>query len=137
MPEGQISVVSIPVRNQQRAREFYEEKLGFCVVSDIESGGQRWITLRPKGSSTSITLVTWFKEMKPGSLRGLVLSVPDITEAVDDLRRRGLKAVTVEKAPWGHWLSLEDPDGNQWIIQQDILMESEPENPGEDLSGAL
>ena len=70
-------------------------------------------------------LVTWFKSMKPGSIKGLVLGVANIGQTIDDLRRRGvyLDNDTLQEGPWGPWVSLEDPDGNGWMIQQDLVME--------------
>jgi hypothetical protein len=25
----------------------------------------------------------------------------------------------IESAPWGRWVTIEDPDGNGWVVQQD------------------
>ena len=56
-----ISVVSVPVTDQDRAKSFYTEKLGFSAEVDGSFGeGMRWVMLRPPGSATAITLVTWF-----------------------------------------------------------------------------
>ena len=132
MSTAQISVISIPVRDQEKSKSFYVDKMGFEVVSDTPfQDGQRWIMLKPEGSSTSIALVTWFKSMKPGTLKGIVLSVEDIHRAIAEFRMRGVPMTsdTIQVAPWGHWVSLEDPDGNGWIVQQDLLMEKEPEGP--------
>ena len=40
-----VKFVSIPVRDQQAALEFYTTKLGFSIVTDqpFGAGGQRWI----------------------------------------------------------------------------------------------
>ncbi|MEX0313932.1 MAG: VOC family protein [Allomuricauda sp.] len=41
-----VSVLSIPVRDQQKAFEFYTEKLGFIKKRDVPlEGGNRWLTL--------------------------------------------------------------------------------------------
>jgi catechol 2,3-dioxygenase-like lactoylglutathione lyase family enzyme len=41
-----IKIVSIPVRNQQKALDFYTEKLGFIKKVDIPMGGEnRWLTV--------------------------------------------------------------------------------------------
>ena len=41
-----VTVISIPVLNQETALEFYTEKLGFIKKKDIPlGGGNRWITL--------------------------------------------------------------------------------------------
>jgi len=117
-----ISVVSVPVSNPDVAKRFYTEQMGFHVVMDNEFGhGLRWVMLRPPGAETAVTLVTWFDTMPPGSMRGTVLSVPDIEAAVAELRANG--AITdeqeIESAPWGRWVTVEDPDGNGWVVQQD------------------
>src|SRR5579872_719540 len=126
MQKTQISTISIPVRDQDKAKEFYVEKLGF--IEELDSffdKDLRWIVLRPPGGGPSIMLVTWFKSMKPGSIKGLVLGVANIEKTIDDLRRKGvyLDSDTLQAGPWGPWISLEDPDGNGWLIQQDLIME--------------
>lgn len=40
-----ITVTSIPVTNQERARKFYTEMLGFVIKRDIPLGDARWLTL--------------------------------------------------------------------------------------------
>lgn len=117
-----LSVVSVPVSDPDRAKAFYLDVLGFELVMDARFGpGLRWVMLRPPGAETAITLVTWFDTMPPGSLRGAVLSVPDIDVAVAELRERGVLDPDdgIESAPWGRWVTVEDPDGNGWVVQQD------------------
>lgn len=44
-----IALISIPVRNQEKALTFYTEKLGFVKKHDIPVGGDnRWITVVSK-----------------------------------------------------------------------------------------
>ena len=44
-----ITLVSIPVRDQEKALQFYTEKLGFIIKKDAPlDGGHRWITLVSK-----------------------------------------------------------------------------------------
>jgi len=46
-----ISIVSVWVLDQDSAKEFYADKLGFTVTNDIQmEGGMRWLTVRPPGS---------------------------------------------------------------------------------------
>lgn len=122
MRGARISVLSIPVLDQDRAKQFYAGVLGFQVIMDNPFGeGMRWVMLRPPGGGPAITLVTWFPEMRPGSVHGTVLSVPDIAQAVAEMGRRGLAvdAAKIEEAPWGRWVTIEDPDGNRWVVQED------------------
>lgn len=122
MERTHISVVSVPVSNPDVAKAFYLDMLGFELVMDNQFGaGMRWVMLRPPGAETAITLVTWFETMPPGSLRGTVMSVPDIEVAAADLRAKEVLDPDdeIQSAPWGRWVSIEDPDGNGWVIQQD------------------
>jgi catechol 2,3-dioxygenase-like lactoylglutathione lyase family enzyme len=41
-----VKIVSVPVQDQQKALEFYTEKLGFITKQDIPLGeGNRWLTV--------------------------------------------------------------------------------------------
>ncbi len=122
MEGTRISVVSVPVSKPDVAKAFYVDMLGFDLLMDNDFGrGMRWVMLRPPGAETAVTLVTWFDTMPPGSLRGTVLSVPDIEGTAADLRAKKVleEDEEIQTAPWGRWVSVEDPDGNGWIIQQD------------------
>jgi catechol 2,3-dioxygenase-like lactoylglutathione lyase family enzyme len=117
-----IEVISVPVSDQDAAKKFYSETLGFTVAMDTTFGdeGMRWVMLRPPGGGAAITLVTWFDTMSPGSQRGTVLGCNDIEQTAADLRARGLSFFedAIQEAPWGRWLTFGDPDGNAWVLQQ-------------------
>jgi catechol 2,3-dioxygenase-like lactoylglutathione lyase family enzyme len=116
-----ISDISIPVSNPDKSKAFYVDVLGFELEMDQSSPAMRWVMLRLPGTETAITLTTWFETMPPGSLRGTVLSVPDIEAAVVRLRASDLidEDTEIESAPWGRWVTIEDLDGNGWVVQQD------------------
>jgi len=54
-----IGTVAVPVTDQDRAVEFYVERLGFDKHMDapVEQLGGRWITVAPPGSTTTIALI--------------------------------------------------------------------------------
>jgi len=115
-----VQVLSLPVRDQDRAKAFYVDVLGFDLVADESMGpGMRWVQVRPRGAATSITLVTWFESMAPGSTKGTVLETDDLD--ADLLRLRGLGVEIpgeVEAAPWGQYVTFDDPDGNGLVLQE-------------------
>lgn len=127
MDGARIAIVSIPVSDQSRAKEFYCQGLGFLPLLDttFEQDGrtQRWVMLGLPDGGTAITLVTWFETMPAGALRGMVVSVSDIERAARDLASRGVAGAEspIQESPWGRWITVEDPDGNAWVIQQDRL----------------
>ncbi len=118
---NKIGLVSIPVKDQQAAKVFYTEVLGFKVVVDLPFGpdpGTRWLMLEYPGMSTRLVLVTWFPQMPPGSLQGLVLHTTDLAGAHAELTRRGLKISPINRQPYGQEATFSDPDGNGWVLQQ-------------------
>ncbi|MFC6020984.1 VOC family protein [Plantactinospora solaniradicis] len=114
-----IQLLSIPVTDQDRAKDFYVDTLGFELLGDNRMGpDQRWVQVAPKGAATSITLVTWFDTMPPGSVKGLVLETDDLDGDVADLTRRGVPVDGgIQDAPWGRYVSFDDPDGNGIVLQ--------------------
>ena len=53
-----ISIVSVWVLDQDSAKEFYADKLGFTVTNDLKlDSGMRWLTVRPPGSENQELLL--------------------------------------------------------------------------------
>ena len=54
-----VKFISVPVRDQDRALEFYVGTLGFKLLTDQPMGpGQRWVEVRPPKGETGIALFT-------------------------------------------------------------------------------
>jgi predicted enzyme related to lactoylglutathione lyase len=114
-----IQIISIPVTDQDRAREFYIDVLGWELVTDNDSGDKRWVEVAPRRGQTSFALVTWFPEMKPGSVQGIVLATDDIEKAYDELLERGVEFhAQIEDGPFSRITSFNDPDGNGLVLHQ-------------------
>jgi catechol 2,3-dioxygenase-like lactoylglutathione lyase family enzyme len=114
-----FEIVSVPVADQERAKRFYRDVLGFTLVREEPMGpGQKWIQLAPQGSATTIALVTWFERMPPGSLQGVMLNVTDIDAEFARLGALGVALAPIGAQPWGRFTMLNDPDGNGLILRQ-------------------
>ena len=128
-----IEVVTIPVSDLDRARDFYDEKIGFAVDIDHRiSDDLRLVQLTPSGSACSIHLGKGTVDMEPGSVDGVFLVVPDVRAARDELVRQGVEVGELQifdegayrTAREGENLDLvgcvffSDPDGNRWCVQQ-------------------
>ncbi len=110
----------VPVRDIDRAKTFYSERLGFHVDVDVRpADGVRVVQLTPPGSACSITLTTGIPslDMPAGSLRGLHLVVSDIEEARARLLERGAEVGPAEDLGGVFYASFADPDGNTWTLQ--------------------
>jgi catechol 2,3-dioxygenase-like lactoylglutathione lyase family enzyme len=131
--DWKIEVVTIPVSDLDRARDFYAEKIGFAVDIDHRiSDDLRLVQLTPPGSACSIHLGKGTVDMEPGSVDGVFLVVPDVRAARDELVRQGVEVGELQifdegayrTAREGENLDLvggvffSDPDGNRWCVQQ-------------------
>src|SRR5258708_15029465 len=105
-----VRLLSLPVSDQDRAKDFYVNTLGFELIADNPMGpGQRWVQVRPKGAATSLTLVTWFDKMPAGSVSGLVLETDDIDGDIARLRTAGVALTGPEDEDWGRHVTLAGP----------------------------
>ena len=116
---SQIKVLSLSVADQDIAKDFYTQILGFKLVRDNPMGSnQRWVEVKPEGAETSITLVTWFDSMKPGSTKGLVLETTNLEADVATLKENGVKIDGgIQEQQWGKFVTFNDPDGNGIVLQ--------------------
>ena len=131
--DWKIEVVTVPVSDQDRAIDFYANKVGFAVDIDFKVNDEvRLVQMTPPGSGCSIHLAIPGTGMDPGSLSGVFLVVPDVRAAHAELIARGVDAGEVlifddgayRPAREGESLDnvgcifFSDPDGNRWCVQQ-------------------
>ena len=88
----QVATVFVPVSNQDRALEFYLDKLGFEKRVDFTYGGiHRWIEVAPPGSTNSIALVPPSEGKSAGGDRTYcAFTTTDIESDHATLRARGV-----------------------------------------------
>jgi catechol 2,3-dioxygenase-like lactoylglutathione lyase family enzyme len=115
-----LELVPVPVADIDRAKAFYQDKLGFRLDVDVRPApGVRVVQLTPPGSACSISLIEGVPavEMPPGTLRGLHLVVADIEASRAQLAGRGVAIGDVEDAGGVLYAYFADPDGNTWCLQ--------------------
>jgi catechol 2,3-dioxygenase-like lactoylglutathione lyase family enzyme len=114
-----LELVPLPVRDVERAKDFYAG-LGFHVDVDVRPAeGVRIVQLTPPGSACSITLTEGLGGMvgEPGSVRGLHLVVRDIEGGRAELVERGADVGPVQDLGGVFYAWFADPDGNTWTLQ--------------------
>lgn len=132
---NQVGAVFVPVVDQERALEFYLEKLGFEKRADFLYGdGGRWIEVAPPGAVNTIALVppsegesaggdetlcafrTADIEADHATLRAAGVEV-DAEIAGEGKHRSGLLALEViVKDPVPPQFFFRDTDGNRFLI---------------------
>lgn len=119
-----IGRTTIYVDDQDRAKAFYTETLGFEMVMDMPmgEGGARWIEVRPPGAQTNVVLFQAAEGFpQPGGMNPALFETDDIKATADDLRAKGVEFPTEpEFAAWGKWwATFKDSEGNEFGLGQD------------------
>jgi catechol 2,3-dioxygenase-like lactoylglutathione lyase family enzyme len=133
----EVGTVFVPVSDQDRALEFYVDKLGFDKRAEFVYGGEhRWIEVAPPGAANAIALVPPSEGAPAGAdVARCAFATADIESLHATLRDRGVD-VDAEIAREGtprsglgsNGVSVEDPvppqffvrdtDGNRFLIVQ-------------------
>jgi catechol 2,3-dioxygenase-like lactoylglutathione lyase family enzyme len=112
-----LEVVTLPVRDVDRTKAFYES-IGFNPDHDHTVSDEiRFVQMTPPGSNCSIAFGKGITDRAPGTTGPLIICVTDIDAAREQLLAAGVEASEVDVQPWGHFVYFTDPDGNQWSAQ--------------------
>jgi catechol 2,3-dioxygenase-like lactoylglutathione lyase family enzyme len=132
----QVGTVFVPVSDQDRALEFYIERLGFKKRSDFAYGGDnRWVEVAPRDSAVALALVSPAEgAATPTTAAQCAFATNDIDSFVARLRREGIDAEDVGRAgstrrgllstdvteddPVPPQCCFCDPDGNRFLLVQ-------------------
>src|SRR5579863_2952192 len=120
---GKLAVVTVVVKDQDKALDFYTKVLGFEKRSDFTSPGGRWLTVAPKGQDIEIALAKAGSypdgngqqvHIEPGHGAQWSLQTTDCKKDFDELKSRGVKFDQSKPAeyPYGIQANFMDPDGN-------------------------
>jgi catechol 2,3-dioxygenase-like lactoylglutathione lyase family enzyme len=117
-----IATVMAAVSDQDRAVEFFCDKLGFEKRTDTPYGdGDRWVEVAVPGTATTIALTPPGPQSEPGQWTGIALATDDIDADHEELRSRGVDVDDEvmrmgDPVPPMFWF--RDPDGNSYLIVQ-------------------
>jgi catechol 2,3-dioxygenase-like lactoylglutathione lyase family enzyme len=117
---SQIGTVIVPVSDQDRAIEFFVQKLGFEKRNDTPFGnGDRWVEVAPAGASTTIAIVP----PREGDPVGIETRVGWTTDDADashaSMRAQGVdvdEEVMRMGDPVPPMYFFRDPDGNKFMV---------------------
>ena len=115
----QIKFVSIPVADQNRALDFYTEKLGFTIITDQPfDEKQRWIELRvPKAETRVVLFTAEGEEKRIGTFMNVSYACDDIDKTYQELKARGVEFNgPPKKEPWGAYAIFKDSEGNSFVV---------------------
>ncbi|MET4156906.1 glyoxalase superfamily protein [Agromyces sp. PvR057] len=118
--DWKIELIHVPVSDVDRAKAFYVDKLGFNADHDQRvSDDLRFVQLTPPGSACSIAIGEGLgATLEPGSLDVIQVVIADADAVLADLRAKGVECEGVDEQAWGRFITLSDPDGNRWTLQE-------------------
>ena len=134
----EMSHVGVWVHDQDEAKAFYTEKLGFEVREDAtleDFGGYRWLTVGPPGQPGLNLILSrpgppavdpetaeqLLGLVSKGAMGGGIFRVKDCRATCRELEGRGLELAQqpVERF-YGVDATFRDPSGNLWRIVQEL-----------------
>jgi catechol 2,3-dioxygenase-like lactoylglutathione lyase family enzyme len=133
-----ISHCAVWVRDQDEAKAFYTEKLGFEVRQDAtlaELGGYRWLTVGPAGQPDLNVILSrpgppgvdaqtaeqLLEIVAKGAMGPGILHTDDCRATCKELEARGVElAQQPEERFYGIDAAVRDPSGNLWRIVQPL-----------------
>jgi catechol 2,3-dioxygenase-like lactoylglutathione lyase family enzyme len=114
-PISDVLTIGVPVTDQDRALEFYLEKLGFEKRRDVPARqlGGRWIEVAPEGATVTIALVPTRAGVPTGVQTGIRLKAGDAAAVHADPQARGVDVGELLRWPGvPPMFELHDQDGN-------------------------
>ena len=136
-----ISLITTYCLDQDKARDFYVDVLGFEVRTDIMMGeGFRWVTVgHPSQPELEITLMQpgppldadaaafVRRQLEKGQMGGLGLRVDDCRKTYEELTAKGVTFLQEpSERPYGVEAVMRDSSGN-WFV----LVEPRPFTPAD------
>ena len=128
------SHATVYVTDQDRAKQFYTEKLGLEVRDDVRMGSFRWLTVAPKTQPDACIVLMliapgpMLNQDQANQLRGLVeagvlgggvLATDDCRRDYEELKAKGVMFVREPKEmPYGIEALMRDDSGNFFSLTQ-------------------
>ena len=129
-----LSHATVYVLDQERAKDFYVNKLGFEVRTDQTLGSFRWLTVSPKGQPgmeiilMKIAAGPMLDDASAAQLRALVekgglgvgvLETADVRKDYEDLTKKGVRfRFPPQERPYGIETVMQDDSGNWFSVVQ-------------------
>ena len=125
-----VSLVTVYCLDQEKARDFYVDVLGFEVDTDITMGeGFRWVTVKhPNQPELQLTFMVpgpplndeaaafYRRQLEKGEMGGLGLQVDDCRKTYEELVAKGVTFIQEPSdRPYGVEAVCRDVAGN-WLV---------------------
>ena len=122
---SKVGQIMLYVNNQDEAKEFWTEKVGFSVISEEDNGqGMRWIEIAPtKEAETSIILHNkeFIAKMSPELHLGtpsLMFLSKNFDNLYSDLLNKNVTVGEIVNMPSGRVFNFADSENNYFAVME-------------------
>ena len=121
-----VSKVVIDVGDQERAKTFWTETMGFDLAQDSPYGEQRWLEVSPPDRAVNLVLDLRVETPDergeaPDTLptSNVMFRCGDLQATYDELSARGVEFPQPPvQQPFGWWSMFNDSEGNRFALEQ-------------------
>jgi lactoylglutathione lyase len=119
---GGVTQVVIEVEDQDRAKRFWTEQLGFELVQDAPYGQERWLEVRTPDKAVVLVLGMRQGERPTAPHPSLPTSnvmfyAEDLQQTYQELTARGVQFPQPPvRQPFGWWSLFQDSEGNRFAL---------------------
>jgi lactoylglutathione lyase len=121
-----VSKVVLPVRDQDRAKTFWVDTMGFSLEQDAPYGEERWLEVRSPDGATNLVLELRMEESSEEATTpqhlptsNVMFRCRDLTGTYEELSARGVRFPQPPvRQPFGWWSMFEDAEGNRFALGQ-------------------
>lgn len=122
-----IAKITLYVENQDEAKSFWTEKMGFQVRMEQQMGpGIKWLEVGPDQEASAVFVLYEKKLMEaqnPEADTGhpsVILSASDLKVTHERLKKNGVRVEEIMKMPYGSMFTFYDMDGNRFLLREDL-----------------
>ena len=123
---NKIGKITLYVNNQEEAKSFWIEKLGFVVKFEQAMGpNMKWLEVGPSEDEFT-TFVLYDKNLMIAqnpkanvTHPSILLSTKDIESAYSEMKEKNIKVGELMNMPYGKMFSFKDQDGNEYLLRED------------------
>lgn len=121
-----VGTVCLFVNDQDAAKAFYTEKLGFELHMDVPFGpNSRWLSVAPKGAETEVILYkpdeNWMHyQQVVGKSQAITFSVDNVDKTVEELKAKGVRVpMGIMEEQWGRHAFILDHEDNMLLLVEE------------------
>jgi predicted enzyme related to lactoylglutathione lyase len=119
-----VSKVVIDVEDQERAKAFWTEAMGFEVAQDAQYGEERWLEVRTVDGAVDLVLNRIERSARPEApdtlpTSNVMFRCDDLRTTYEELSARGVEFPQPPvRQPFGWWSMFTDTEGNRFALEQ-------------------